>query len=180
MMTNQETELRTALRPWTDRAVGVIERRLEDARLHAAAGKLPAGNRRLTELYGSLLQHVSDAKASFYRQAFQQHSRAGLDPEIHQLGLGPDQYGETAARVTPILGSTYANQALDAMADVEAALTSATLADQAGGPGGGSFLQNWADQHRDRLVSLTARELSTAQIAIFEAVGQILIKPELR
>ena len=68
--------------------------------------------------------------------------------------------------------------------DAQASLTSAALADQSSNSTsftpGTTFLENWAVQHRDRLAGLTARQLSDAQIAIFEAVGQIFIKPELR
>lgn len=174
--TDQETELRSALRPWQFRTAGIIERRIEDARTHAAADQIQTAGRRISELRNDLADAVEDARGTFYRQAFQQHARAGLDPEIHQLGLGPDHEGEIAARLAPILGRAHRPETYEAIQDVSAALTSAALADQ----NGGSFLQSWADQHRDRLVSLTARQLSDAQIAIFEAVGQILIKPELR
>ena len=174
--TDQETELRTALRPSTDRVVRVTERRIQDALAHARSGNLPVASSRMDELGTVLIQHVENARGAFYRQAFQQHARAGLDPEMHQVGLGPDADGERAARSVPILGRRYNDDLVDAVEDAQAALTSAALADQ----NGGSFLQSWADQTRDRLTALTARQLSDAQIAIFEAVGQILIKPELR
>jgi hypothetical protein len=176
-MAEQSAELRTALRPWHERAMNIIWNRIEDAWTHAAAGQIPTAGRRLTELLGSLAQHVSDGKASFYRQAFQQHTRAGLDPDVHQLGLGPDHHGEQAARQTAILGWKHTDELLDVISDAQASLTLAALAEQSGG---GPFLQSWADQQRDRLAGLTARQLSDAQIAIFEAVGQILVKPELR
>ena len=60
------------------------------------------------------------------------------------------------------------------ISDAEAALQSATLG------GGGEYLDSWARATRDRLDSRVRRELSDSQIVIFEAVGQILIKPELR
>ena len=63
---------------------------------------------------------------------------------------------------------------VDMVSDAEAALQSAALA------GGGDFLESWAVDARDRIESRVRRELSDSQIAIFEAVGQILIKPELR
>jgi len=153
----------------------MVERRLEDAKAHAGAGKLAVGHRRLDELTAGLSQHVSDARAAFYRQAFRQH-HAALDPAVHQLGLGPTHEGEHAARNVAILGRSYFADLSDLVEDAKASLTSATLADQ----NGGSYLQSWAEQNRDRLIGLTARQLSDAQIAIFEAVGQILIKPELR
>jgi hypothetical protein len=175
--TSQETDLQSALRPWTARAAGMIERRLEDAQTHARGGNLPVANRRLAELLTAVATHISDARASFYRQAFRQHQP--LDPDVHQLGLGPDHQGEAAARSAAILDRSYHAELLDVISDAQASLTSAALADQSG-TAGGSFLQSWTDQNRDRLIGLTARQLSDAQIAIFEAVGQILVKPELR
>ena len=122
----------------------------------------------------SLTRHVSDARAHFYRSAFAQHRHAGLDPDVHQLGLAPTPEGEAAARRTEIMGRRYAFDLIDLVSDAEAALTSAALA------GGGQHLENWTAENGDRLSSRVRSELSTSQIAIFEAVGQILIKPELR
>jgi len=168
--------MRTLLRPWTNRAAAVIERRIADARVHAAAGELPTAVRRLAELHGSLTQHVSDGRAAFYRQAFRQHP---IDPDVHQLGLGPDHHGELAARSAQILGRHYRDELLDLVSEAQASLTSAALADETG-LHDGSFLASWQQQHRNRLAAVTAAQLSNAQIAIFEAVGQILVKPELR
>ncbi len=172
--TAQETELRSALRPWLDRADSLVDRRLADARLHAAAGGLSTAGARLGELRRSLTQHISDARASFYRQSFQQHTRAGLDPDVHQVGTGPTTEGEAAARAAEILGRNYFLEVADIVEDAKASLQSATLA------GGMTHLDNWSEENRGRLVSRVQSELSTSQIAIYEAVGQILIKPELR
>jgi len=90
--TAPDAELLTAVRPWRDRAAGLVARRVSDALAHAAAGNLPTAEARLSELYGSLARHVSDARGTFYRQAFRQHSPA-LDPAVHQLGLGPTADG---------------------------------------------------------------------------------------
>jgi hypothetical protein len=171
-MMNQETELRSALRPWTDRAAAMVRRRIEDARLHAAAGNLPTVTARLTELAWSLKRHVGDARSQFYHAAFGQHDRQ--NPELHQVGLGPDAGGERAAREARILGRDYGADITDLVEDANTALQSAALA------GGGDFLASWATEHVQRISSRVHGELSNSQIALFEAVGQILITPEFR
>jgi hypothetical protein len=173
---DQERDLARALRPWTDRAAGLIGRRIEDARQHAAVGNLPVAENRLRELYHAAAQTVSDARGHFYRSSFRAHE---IDPEIHQTGLGPTQDGEQAARNSPILGRSYDLDFRDLVEDARAALQSAGLAEQSSGPDA-PYLENWAEEHRQRITARVAGELSNSQIAIFEAVGQILIKPELR
>jgi hypothetical protein len=173
---NQEIDLARALRPWTERAAGLVARRLDDARQHAAVGNLPTAEARLRELYGSLARHVSDARAAFYQRSFGAHE---IDPAVHQLGLGPTAEGETVARDARILGRSYDLDFRDLVEDARAALQSAGLAEQSSGPDA-PYLENWAAEHRDRITARVAGELSNSQIAIFEAVGQILIKPELR
>ena len=163
-----------ALRPWLDRAAGMVERRIADARQHAAAGSLPVATARLRELTQQLGRHVSDARAAFYRQSFADHARAGLDPDVHDLSMAPTPDGEAAARRATILGSNIVFDLVDIVSDAEAGLQSAILA------GGGEFLESWAGTSRDRLDARVRSELSNSQIAIFEAVGQILVKPEFR
>jgi hypothetical protein len=176
-VTNQEAALAAALRPWTDRAAGLVARRLDDARQHAAAGSLPTAESRLSELYGSLARHVSDARGTFFRQSFRQH--APLDPTVHQLDLVPTAEGEAAARDARILGRSYDLDFRDLVEDARAALQSAALAEQSSGPDV-PYLQNWAAEHGQRITARVHGELSNSQIAIFEAVGQILVKPEFR
>ena len=149
-------ELLAALRPWLDRAEGLVERRLADARAHAAAGSLPTATRRLRELSGSLVNHIGDARGHFYRSAFGQHTRAGLDPDVHQLGLAPTAEGEAAARKAAVLGRSYVLDVVGLVADAEAGLQSAVLA------GGGDYLEAWADESRGRLAS---RVRGTLQLA---------------
>ncbi len=167
-------ELLRALRPEADRAAGIVARRLADAKTHAAAGNLPTANRRLAELTESLSRHVADTRGHFYRAAFAQHRRNGLDPAIHQVDLTPDPEGEAVVRKTPVLGRNYVADFLDIVADAEAGLQAAVLA------GGGDYLEAWEAEHSDRLTGRATAELSNSQIAIFEAVGQILVKPEFR
>ncbi len=169
-----DLELLRALRPEADRAAGNVARRLADARQHAAAGNLPTANRRLSELTETLVRHVGDTRAHFYRAAFAQHRRIGLDPDIHDVTLTPDADGEAVVRKAAVLGRDYVADILDTVSDAQAGLQSAILA------GGGDYLEVWEAEHRDRLTGRAAAELSNSQIAIFEAVGQILVKPELR
>lgn len=88
--------------------------------------------------------------------------------------MGPTAEGEAAARRATVLGSNIVFELVDLVSDAEAGLQSATLA------GGGEFLESWATETRDRLDSRVRSELSNSQMAIFGAVGTILIKPELR
>jgi hypothetical protein len=176
MIVNQEADLARALRPWSDRAAGLVQQRIEDARQHAAAGNLPTAEARLSELYGSLARHGSDARAAFYRRSFGAHE---IDPEVHQIGLGPTPEGENAARNSTIFGRSYDLDFRDLVEDARAALQSAGLAEQSSGPDA-PYLLNWAVEHGERITARALGELSNSQIAIFEAVGQILIKPEFR
>jgi hypothetical protein len=172
-MVDQESTLRAALRPWLARATSIVERRIADARMHAAAGSLPTADARLGELYGSLARHVSDARGHFYRVSFAYH-RSALDGTIHRIEIFPSADGELGARNARILGRSYDLDFRSLVDDAKAGLVSAVLA------GGGDYLGNWSIDHRDRIVARATQELSDSQIAIFEAVGQVLVKPELR
>ncbi len=174
MTTVPDPELLRALRPEADRAAGIVARRLADAKTHAAVGNLPTANRRLAELTEAVTRHIGDTRAHFYRSAFAQHRRAGLDPAIHDVDLVPTFEGEAVVRQTPVLGRNYVADFLDQVADAQAGLQSAVLA------GGGDWLENWETTHRESLTARATSELSNSQIAIFEAVGQILVKPEFR
>jgi hypothetical protein len=98
--------------------------------------------------------------------------RAGLDPAVHQIGLGPDADSEQAARRARILNTVYWDDFQYLVEDARAALQSA-------GPDA-LYLQNWAAEHGERIAARANMELSNSQIAIFEAIGQILVKPEFR
>jgi hypothetical protein len=173
---NQERDLAAALRPWTAAASSLVGRRLSDVRQHAAAGYLGTAEMRLTELRESLQRHVANARGYFYRRAFVQHPR---DPAVHRLDLGPDADGEHAVRTLPILGRSYVHEIDDLIQDARAGLQSAALAEESSGPDA-PYLENWAAEHAERITARVHGELSNSQIAIFEAVGQILVRPEFR
>ena len=168
-----------ALRPWTDRAAGLVQRRIEDARQHAAAGNLPTAEARLSELYGSLARHVSDARAN----STARHSastRAGLDPAVHQSASGRRPTAKRPPAMRAILGRSY-----------DARLPRSGR----GRPGRSSVRRPGRAEQRSRCTvpaelgrgargadhgTGQRRAVEFSQIAIFEAVGQILIKPEFR
>jgi hypothetical protein len=152
----------------------MVSRRLADAQAHAAAGNHDTAKARVDELGTALYNHISDGRAAFYRAAFAQHARAGLDADIHQIGIGPTPEGEQAARRATVLGVSHADQIVDVTRDADAALDTAILA------GGGDWLDGWRSDYAEQFGSIARSALSDSQIAIYEAVGQILVKPELR
>jgi hypothetical protein len=88
--------------------------------------------------------------------------------------MRPTPEGEAVVRKATIMNRDIAFDLVDMVSDAEAGLKSAALA------GGGEYLESWAETTRDRVASRVRTELSDSQIAIFEAVGQILIKPKPR
>ena len=171
-MTDQDSTLRAAIRPWAARAASLVERRIADARMHAAAGSAAVATFRLDELHSSIVGHISDARGAFYRDAFRQHRP--LDPAVHLVDMRGSPHGEAAARSARILGRSYDLDIRDLIEDAKAGLQTAMMAD------GGHWLANWATDHAERIAARAVGELSDSQIAIFEAVGQVLVRPELR
>jgi len=164
-------------------ADALIGHRLADARAHAERGDLPTAKDRLGELKRALLAAHGDARGHFYRRSFALHRKAGLDPAVHQVELQPTAEGESAARNAKIFQRDLALDIDDLVNDSAASLTSTMLAandPRTIGHVRGNIFGNWqAEQHR-ALDGHSRRELSTAQIAIHEAIARILIRPELR
>jgi hypothetical protein len=159
---------------WTQAAATQIGRRLDDARLHAASGDVDTARMRVAELTTFLIGHVAAARRTLYHHAWHIHLAAGLDPSIHQLDQGPTLEGAQAAGTVEILGRSFPRDAWDLNADAIAGLDSAVLA------GGGPFLESWHGDTAASLADRAAQEIGTAQHAIFEAVGQLLLKPAMR
>ncbi len=126
----------------------------------------------LEELHEALYEHAQEARGAFYRAAFGQHARAGLDPEVHQLGLQPDHSGEAAARAARILGRSFPADLRGLIRGAAGGLLSVGTGDD--------DARMWRLVQAKRLTDLARRELSDSQVAIHQAIGQILIKPELR
>ena len=159
-----------ALRPWISRTSERIVRRVRDARRHAEAGFPDVAHLRLTELQGGLWNDLSNARAWFYHQAFAVH-RLGFDPGVHQE-IHPDQAGEHVARTAQI-GTVDHYAGIDQ--HIEDARRSLRLAVNAG-----TGLEGWELRHRHRLTAHVRGALSDSQVGLHEAIGHLMIKPELR
>lgn len=134
---------------------------------------VPAAHARLAELAMSLAAHVGDARATFYRTAFDAQKRA-IGPE-HRSDVVADARGERAARTATIGRTDHYAEIATAISDAAAGLrlVVATGYDA-------TALQLWEGTHRDRIGTAVDAALTDSQIAIFEAVGRLLIRPDLR
>ena len=144
--TAPDRELLAALRPWLDRAEGLVDRRLADARAHAAAGSLPTAENRLRELTGSLNRHVGDARAISTGRPSASTAAAASTPTSTSSGWHRPRKGRRRRDGRPIMGRDYTIDLVDLVGDAQAGLQSAALA------GGGEYLDAWQLGHRDRLV----------------------------
>jgi hypothetical protein len=178
--TPQQQELESILRGWLGPSSVLIWRRLEDAAARASAGRLPTAEARVLELGGELVRRIGDARGHFYWSAFDLHRRGGLDPAIHDLNVSPDRDGEQVARTARVFGRDPRIEIVDLHDDARAALQSAALADERPSVEPSSWLENWRTEFTNRITGTVHRMLSDSQIALFEAVGQILVKPEFR
>jgi hypothetical protein len=176
----QERELAAQLGSSLANARGMLHTRLEDAIQHASAGQLGRAQQRVDELRVDLSRHLSDARASFYHSAFHAHRSRGLSPATHDLSIGPHPAGEAVVRGTPLFGRDHYDDLGDVLEDAKAALQSAALASGQPAAEPSSWLENWRTDQAERIGGTMHRMLSDSQIGIFEAVGQILVKPEFR
>lgn len=178
----EEQALLVTIRPWLDRARDMVDRRFADAHSHAAAGRIPDALARLDELTRALSGYLSDARGTFYRDAYRWH-RQRLDPAIHQMDAQPSIDGEYMARVVKI-GGRDAYKDLRRLVDrAKMALgVAASAAGDArvGGNLGESILSAWEVTHREDVYQFARVTLSDSQMALHNAVGHVLIKPELR
>lgn len=160
------------LQHWKDKVANAVRKRLRDARLYAELKRADTATAldRLDELGEALSQILSDARAGFYQQAFDLH-RLDWDPEVHR-DVYPDPDGEDAAR-HKMIGNL--DQHRDIHRLIEEAKQGLRTRVSAALP-----LGTWEGQHRDAIGARIKRHLNDAQVALHEAVGQVLIQPHLR
>ena len=144
-------------------------RRLADARAHATLGDRGTAASRLAELGDVLGSYLGDARAAFYHDAFPVHA----DPAIHRTDAGPSLEGERIARTAAIAGRDQQAELLGAVGMAAAELPAAAQA-------GGEALTLWEARHRDAVTRHMRTALSDSQMALYHAVGRVLVRPELR
>jgi hypothetical protein len=166
------------LHTWTDDAALLIKRRMRDARSHAEGGYLPDAEDRLSELRDGLVAHLHTARETFYLDAWPLQRKI-LDPAI-VADVGPNLDETMAAVRQPILD-------VDQTAELEDLVERARreLLLTVGVHAGNDLMlpiatAGWEQRHRDALTTAVTLSLSNAQVALYHAVGRLLIKPELR
>jgi hypothetical protein len=156
---NREQALAERLRPWSARAGALVARRLEDARAHAAGGRIAEAHGRIAELQGALAGPrgtglIAEARAQFFRDA---HG-------------SPDREAEAVARTFEVLGR---NAALQLSRLAALAAQDLTIVAAVPEPLRESALAAWEATHRRRLAGLAHQSLSDGQVALTEATARV-------
>jgi hypothetical protein len=142
-------------------------------------GELADASDSLDELKGDLVDHLADARCSFYRDAFPAQW-AILDPEIVDPDMGPTEDGVEIAGTAPILGEDQAGH-IDAIVErarQEIMLTAGVYADAPDARM--AAYKSWVIRYGESIGLTMEASLSNAQVALYEAVGRLLIRKELR
>ena len=177
----EEQEQTDQLQPWLDRVQKLVTRRVRAARSHANEGLLADADDALTELKESLtVEILTRARHEFYAAAAESQIRRLrpdiVDPETLALLDGPNE----AAATQPILGVDQV-AALGRLVDrarEELVLTIGATREQP--LTRVSAIATWEIRHREAIVAGATAALATAQTALLQAVGRMLIKRDLR
>jgi hypothetical protein len=207
-----DLELAMRVRPWIERADRLIGSRVEDARSHAwlaltdrvvgakdgrrtiqtakSTRSMRAAESRLAELLEALAGPsldsrgglIRDARASFYRSAFELW--AGRIPDaILDRRAKPTKAGEREARAVLIHGRELRPD-VDAVIDAarRGLAAAVALAGTRGATDGQSrdALDAWAERHTQAIRRTVRTLLSDSDVAIYWGVGRSLVRPEFR
>jgi hypothetical protein len=179
MATREEADQAAVLIPWQKRAQGAVDAAVADAKAHALNGDMKLANDRLGRLGGGLKTLVQSARSEFYIKAFRTH-RLMMDPEILIPGIGPTEEGNLAAQRALIKGKDHGAQVDEVIARAQHGLALAYRATQAKPKELRQHAERWHSQHKEAIGRVASQALSTSQVAIFHAVGKMMIRPELR
>lgn len=162
-------------------AARLIERRLRDARSHAEAGIMHDAGDRLDELAESLTGHLRASRRTFYRAAWEDQVKR-LDPAIVRTDVAPSD-DDTEAETAPIGGEDQASAIVDLIERARRELVLTTGIHQHKTDSNLMLpiaIGGWERRHRDALTAGMEMHLSDAQVCLYQAVGRLLVKPELR
>jgi hypothetical protein len=175
----EERDQAAVLVPWLRRAGNVVSSRVHDARSHASDGMTGKADERLTELAVSLRYLLESARSEFYTKAFTTQLML-LDRRLVIPGLGPTTEGEQAARLAPIQGVDQASTIAASVEKARRELALAVAATYNQPPQRAVGLEVWEKRHAKLIATTANLALGTSQVALFQAVGQLLIRPEIR
>src|SRR5262249_17710791 len=137
---------------------------------------------RLESLLVELSRTVVAARTEFYHRAWPLHE-SSFDATIRRDDIGPDDEGAAVARNAQI-GGRDAYQDLAAI--IDSAMTALPIAANAArvpstpAESRQAILVNWEVRPREAISRQAKTILSDSQIAIHNAVGRLMIKPELQ
>ena len=174
-MSDGDDHLRSHIR----RAQTLVARRLADARSHAAAGSALAASSRINELGEGLVFALANVRSQFDRRAFHHHR----DLAIHDTEACPSQEGEQFARTAAIAGRDQYRDEAGPLAEAIAHLHTARAAavdDRTSHQLRAAMLAGWGCRHRPQITRHVQTALPDAQMAIHHALGEALVRKELR
>jgi hypothetical protein len=177
--TAEETDQAAVLLPWLRRAQSVVSGRIHDARSHASEGMTARASERLTELSLSLRSLLETARAEFYTKAFTTQL-AALHPSLVIPGMGPTAEGEQAARLAPINGVDQASTIASSIEKARRELSLAAAVTYSQPSTRMAGLEQWEKRHARNIHHTATMALGNSQVALFHAVGRLLIRPEIR
>jgi hypothetical protein len=165
---------------WQVRAQAVIANRLEDARSHAETGRTRAADRSLDELEQSLSEEIiGPAREQFFRRSFADQ-RSQLDPEIVDLNCVATPDCVRAARRAPIGGDDQYGVVRSMVDDARRQLKLVAGVGENDPTARAAYHEMWQCRHRAALTSTVKTALSDAQMSLFNVVGQLMIRSDIR
>ncbi len=175
------------LYPWSSKATGLIARRVADAAAHARSGRSDLAHERLQELRQGLVGErrdsptglLRDARASFYRAAFADHSPT-LDPAFHQTEAAASPDGEAFVKTSLLFGDPQWHRLEALLSEARRHLAVAAAAMVPMATMRETILSGWEARHREAITRFAHGALSDDQMTLHNVVGLALVKPEFR